>query len=353
MFYINTLTFLLVSRFVINQFRRNNPEITDKIYLFLASVALMLLTGLRGSKVGADTRGYIRNFLEMDGFSWKFALSEKSGRFESGYKLWTKLVGAITDSEVVFLVCSAALFALFLGIYINKNSKNRFLSIILYYTVSGFSFQLSGIRQALAMAIVLVSFDFIKERKFFRFLIIVFLASLFHKSAFAVIPMYFIAHIKMNFKNFLIFITTGILIWAFKLPLLDFANNVLGYEKSAIGFEGGAVYVVAMYSITILASYIYMNLLLKDEKNVVFFNITFFSLFIYILRYYVQIAERISFYYQFAFIILLPNVVESVEDDKTRRFLRVCVVVLSCALFVYRCIRGMENSFYYHFYWQN
>ena len=76
------------------------------------------------------------------------------------------------------------------------------------------------------------------------------------------------------------------------------------------------------------------------------------SLIIYILRYFVNFAERISFYYQFAFIILLPNLVESIEDKNTKKFIRLAVVVLSCALFGYRCIRGGPNMYYY-FFWQN
>lgn len=354
MFYINTLSFLLVLKYAFNLMGKDNEKKADRIYLFISSAILAFITGFRGKYVGADTMGYIRNFLKMDDYTWGYALSEKSGRFEIGYKFFTKLSGFFTDSENVFLLIVAVLFAVCLGIYIDKNSKNRFLSILLYYTVSGFSFQLSGIRQVCAMAIVLVSFEFIKERKLWKFLGAVLIASLFHKSSISVLPMYFIAYIKMNFKNFLVFLTSGILMWIFRQPFLDFANKVLGYDVSAIGFEGGAIYVVLMYAITIFVSYIYMNWLKnQDKNNVVFFNITFFSFFVYILRYFVQIAERVSFYYQFAFIILLPNIVEAIEDKKTRRFIKTGVVVLACFLFCYRCIRGMNSTHHYYFFWQN
>ena len=89
MFYINTLYFLLVLRYAFNLIGKNNLERADKFYLFFSSSILAFITGLTGKYIGADTVGYIRNFLKMDGYSWRYALSEKSGRFEIGYKIFT------------------------------------------------------------------------------------------------------------------------------------------------------------------------------------------------------------------------------------------------------------------------
>ncbi len=353
MFYINTMFTLLVMRYFMVGAGKNNPERADKVYLFIASGILAAITGLRGKYVGTDTLGYMNNFLRMDSYSWKYALSDRSGRFEWGYKLLTKLIGVITDNENVFLFIVAAIFAICLGIYINKNSKNRFLSILLYYTVSGFSFQLSGVRQSLAMGICLLSFEYIKQRKLFKFLVLAFIASLFHKSALALIPMYFVAYLKINLINFVLLSIAGIFACIYSTPLTHLVNTILGYEKQMIGFESGAIFVVIMYVITIMASYIYTNWLEKQDKhNTFFFNMTFVSLIIYILRYFIQIAERISYYYQFSFIILLPNLVESIEDDKTRHFIKTAVVILACALYGYRCIRGSNSTHHYYFFWQ-
>ena len=63
MFYIYTLSFLLVLRYAFNLMGKNNLEKADKFYLFFSSTILALITGLRGKYIGADTVGYIRNFL--------------------------------------------------------------------------------------------------------------------------------------------------------------------------------------------------------------------------------------------------------------------------------------------------
>lgn len=56
-------------------------------------------------------------------------------------------------------------------------------------------------RQAIAMSIMGIGFHFIKERKFFRYLTIVILATHFHETAILMLLLYFIYRFKFNFKN--------------------------------------------------------------------------------------------------------------------------------------------------------
>lgn len=355
MFFINTTFFLLVMRYAFNRWGEKDLKKADTAYLTFASIVLALLTGLRGKYVGSDTGVYMNNFLTMRRIPFFTAISEKSGRFEGGYKFLTRFVGIFTDSTVVFFCICAGIFAICLWIFINNNSKNKFMSIMLYFTVQGFSFQLSGVRQALAMGFVLISFEYMKQRKFWKFLFWVILGSLFHKSALAIIPMYFLAYFKINFKNFFFYVVVGFSVIVFRTIFVNLLGTLLGFEHylEGDGAQGGAIYVVLMYIVTIIIAYIYKEPFVKENKNnVLFFNMTFVSLIIYLLRYFVYIVERISFFYQFAFIILLPNVIESIPDKKTRNFVRACALFLACALYAYRCLRGGNSLYNYYFFWQ-
>ncbi len=355
MIYINTLAFLLVMRYTFNRWGIHNPEKSDKAFLWAGSVILAVITGIRHAVTGSDTKGYIASFKQFRKLPWDKVISETYDYYEIGYRAIMKAIGYITDNENVFFVIVALFFAFSLGIFITRNSKNRFMSFILYFTVGAFSFQISGIRQSLAMAIILFSFEYIKERKLVKFLITVFIAALFHKSAVVIIPMYFAAYIKMNILTFVMFILGGVGICIYATPLMQLFQSIFSkYEVYApIGFSGGGFVVILMYIITIVVSYMYMNSLEKQNKhNVFFFNMTFVSLLLYILRYFIGIAERISFYYQFAFIILLPNVIEAIPDGKTRKIVRACALVLACLLFGYRSLRAASPEFNYFFFWQ-
>lgn len=358
MFLVNTMFFLLVMRYTFNRWGEKNLKKADTAYLTCASVILALLTGLRGKYVGPDTTTYMANFLDMRRIPFFTAISEKTGRFESGYKFLTRFVGVFTDSTVVFFCVCAGIFAICLWIFINKNSKNKFMSIMLYFTVQGFSFQLSGVRQSLAMGFVLISFEYMKQRKFLKFLFWVILGSLFHKSTLAIIPMYFLAYLKMNFKNFFMYVIGCIFAIIYGTKIINLMYSFADFDRyiGEAGADGGAFYIVLMYLITIVVAYIYQSPFLKaNENNIMFLNITFVSFVIYILRYFMVLVERISYYYQFAFIILLPNVIESIPDKKTRNLVRACALFLACALLSYRCMRTNDGSmlYNYYFFWQH
>ncbi len=355
MVYINTMAFLLVLRYTFNQWGKGDLEKADKIFLWFGSAILAMLTGLRHYVTGSDTDSYTNSFKLFRKLPWKKALSEAHEYYEIGYRVFIKIIGYITDHENVFFTIIALFFAYSLGKYITKNSKNCFMSLMLYFTVGAFTFQITGMRQTMAMAILLFSFECIKERKLIKFLIIVFIASLFHQSALCIIPIYFAAYIKMNLISFSVFMLGGGIACVYSRPLISLFYKILGkYEHYGhTGFDGGAIFVVLMYAITIIVSYMFMNSLEKQDKhNVFFFNMTFVSLFIYVLRYFASIVERVGFYYQFAFIILLPNVIESIPDNATRRLVRTCALVLACLLFGYRSWRAASPEYHYFFFWQ-
>ena len=116
------------------------------------------------------------------------------------------------------------------------------------------------------------------------------------------------------------------------------------------GADGGAIFVVLMYVITIIVAYIYQEPYKKQNENAnFFFNMTFVSLMIYILRYFMVLVERISYYYQFAFLVLLPNVIESIPDKRTKNFIRGSALFFACSLLAYRCIR---SNYGFKFFWQ-
>ncbi len=355
MVYINTTAILLVLRYALNQWEKDNHEQADKVFLWIGSFILALLTGLRHSVTGSDTSGYIASFRQFRRLPWESVVDKAHDYYEVGYRVIMKIIGYITNHENVFFTILALFFAYSLGRFITKNSKNRFMSLMLYFTVGAFTFQITGVRQSLAMAILLFSFEYIKKRKLVKFLIIVIVASLFHQSAICIIPMYFLAYIKMNLISCAVFVLGGGIMCVYSRSLLQLFHSILGkYDHYGYsGFEGGAVFVVIMYLITIVVSYMFMKSLDKQDKhNVFFFNMTFVSLLLYILRYFVMIAERVGFYYQFAFIILLPNVIEAIPDDSTRKTVRTCALILACLLFGYRSLRVSSPEYYYYFFWQ-
>ena len=143
---------------------------------------------------GSDYFSYydLYNRLNNDGYI--------SRVIEPGYVLLNKilpsfyLVVAITSFLVTFS------YYYFFKKYVIPKYLPYALSI-LFLSVPSLIGQFSGIRNAIAINIFMFAWIFIVERKMFKFLIMIFLASLFHKSAFIMIPVYFLANPSEFSKN--------------------------------------------------------------------------------------------------------------------------------------------------------
>jgi hypothetical protein len=345
--YSGILYIILLLGYAKYQTKMFTQEKREKYFLILGSFPLVFITAFRSKEVGADTAVYYNHFLVASKVNWAKALDD---RFEKGFLIYQKILAVIFSEPQVIFIITAIFFGVVVAIYIKRNSTNGFLSLLLYYTVGQFSFQLTGMRQSIAMAILLLSTEFIKKRKLIPFILTVILAYYFHKSSLAFLPIYFFAYHKVNFRSFLVTVTAiGATVVLNKYFILLF-NFILGYEYN-IGKPEGGVFVVIMLALTILLCYFYSKPLLRQSNhNLLWFNITTVSLVIYVLRYFMQAAERISFYYQFGLIILLPNAINAIEDKKTRNVVYGVAIILACALFLYR-IRKTGVG-YYKFFWE-
>lgn len=354
--YVNVLVILLLIKYSLNHWPNIEQAKIQKIFLVVSSIILALFTGLRDQKTGADTWNYGTMFLTLRKYGdfWK-AVELRAKNGEYGYSFWSRFLGGITGNVNVYFTVTAAVFAVCLAIYIYKNSQNPFFSMILYYTVGMFGFQLTAVRQSMAMAVLLLSTEFIKEKKLIWFLITVYIASLFHNSALAFVLAYPIGYMKIDIRSFSLY-SIGFVFFAVygeKLTGLFISSNdnySMYTTGTAVSDDMGGITVIGMLLLTIVLCYIFKNQLLSRYKyNTIFFNLTVISLIIYILRYVTRIFERVSFYYQFAFIILLPNVIAAIPDDKTRKTVYTCAIVLACALFFYRY---QIKPSYYGFLWK-
>jgi hypothetical protein len=215
-------------------------------------------------------------------------------------------------------------------------------------TLGLFAFNLSGIRQSIAMAICLFSYKYIQERKLFKFLLIIFFAGLFHKSSIFFIPAWFIAFKKINTTNIFINFIVGIAILAFSKPLMLATSTLLELEYGIESANSGRIFFLIVMVITILSLIYRKNLLQANPNNIIFINLNFISAILWGMRLISRTAERPSFYYLFATIILLEQILVSLKNNQEKQLLIYVAVILSCILFIYRLSGSMiyPYSFY-------
>lgn len=169
-------------------------ELAKGTYCMLCGVALALVSGLR-FMVSTDYYNYWEGFLQSYFLTWE---DFSRVRFEKGYLSVSRLLSGFTLGHNILFATFAVLFATIISYYIYRRSANAWVSFSAFV---GFGFLYNSmcfLRQYTALMIMLFAFRYIEQRRFFRFAILVLLASTFHISAIVMLPFYFILHVPMN-----------------------------------------------------------------------------------------------------------------------------------------------------------
>lgn len=155
-------------------------------------------------------------------------LSSHIGLFNEPGIHFVSAVGRLfyNNGIVVILLSEIITVVLYVrGIY--KYSPLFSVSMILYLLMGEWTGTFNGIRQYLAAAIVFAGHRYIYDKKFFRYLLVVFIASLFHVTAWIMIIPYFFYNKKPGLKQvFFLAIGTAIITYSY-----DFIFNIIGSYK--------------------------------------------------------------------------------------------------------------------------
>lgn len=281
---------------------------------FLSILIVTFLVGLRGD-VEPDYRSYLDIFNKVS-FSNLFSVNS----VEIGYNYYNYIVKEFLLLPFQFVVFTVAFITIWLKFKFLKNNSPRYLiSFLLYYCSLLFLYDFIAIRQALAMSIFMISIPFIIERRFLKYLLCIFIASLFHISAVILFPLYFIINKKIN-NYFALFVLIGCLylnINEITFPIISFFSDLFSISSVSNKLE--------IYSLETEYSFISIRLLIfsfiflifkffnnKNEKFSLYFNIFLIGIVTStILNEVPQFSYRIKAYFVWADIILWVLLVEN------------------------------------------
>lgn len=172
-----------------------------KIFIIVAGFVWTCIVGLRVPSLGNDINGYYYYYDFCARDSYKTILTTyymgKYANFEIGYVLLCKTVDVFFHSKQALLFFAALAATVPVQIFLYRYSKNPWLSWVIYLGLpfSGVCY-FSGIRQNIALSIVLLATGFAKEKKIIPFSLLILLATTFHKTA----PIGFFIYLLMNLR---------------------------------------------------------------------------------------------------------------------------------------------------------
>ncbi|WP_227514005.1 EpsG family protein [Acinetobacter lactucae] len=219
---------------------------------FVPIFILILFFSIRDFTVGTDTITYTKFF--RDGLAPQYY--EFNPEVEVGYQFVEYLILNITHNYFwLFFFCSLIVVPSYFYI-IKKYSTNYILSIFIFITFGLYNFFFNGLRQGIAIAICFLALPFLLDKKILKYFIFVFIASLFHVSAWVMLFFYFLVHsrIKLEYKMISIIGISSIISG---LVINYLANSNKRYESYGQIDEASGGYLTLSFYI-VLGMFIYI-----------------------------------------------------------------------------------------------
>lgn len=340
---------------------RGSSAVKRKCYVYFIIVLSILQSGLRNWAVGSDTYQYYYRFEEAKQASWQNIFDSFVNWVgkDPFYQVFTKLFQFFCDDYQIFLLLVAAIFMLAVGHFIlNYTTKIRHavLAFVIYQAYFYGIFSV-GIRQTIAAAFLLWSFDYIKDRKFLIFLFLVLIAALFHITALVFLPLYFIANLKRVKLIFGLSLLGFPIIMYFKNELVLFSILISGTEERfamyAEQFERGGSVILTLFNIMLgIFALAISKFALKQNSMVLYFYNTFaVALFFYPLQWLNPNLARVSIYFAVVMMVWIPYLLDAISGNNLhqRQLIYLFTIVLFIGLTAYAIVSSGEE---YKFFWQ-
>ena len=344
---------LTLSPLVISYFypKLNTDNKVKKRYLIVCGAILVLFIGLRSKYLGSPDSLNYYGHMQRALLSTSWDLYYNPSGVETGFQLFVYILSKFFNSAQMLFVVTAAIYISSNFYCIYKNSDNIVLSIVMYITLGLMQFQMQGMRQAIAMSICLFSFELAKKKKFIPFVLLVVLATFFHRTAIVFVLTYIVTFLPYNLWILAAISICSVLAFAFSDVIVGIANTLFDAEYTQIIDSGGLVATAIYVIIIVLAMIFHRQALHKksDKTQTVIFYVTIIAFISYMMRYFgVGIAERISFYFMFGQVLLLPNTISNISPDY-KKATTIGVYVMCLLLFIYR-LNG-SDLIPYRFFW--
>lgn len=252
------------------------------------------------------------------------------------------------DLPQLYFIINSGVCIFFISSAVKKYSKNPWMSMILFVTFPLFYLNsFSVIRNFSAIAIVFYANRFILEKKLFKYIFAIIIASQFHKSALIGIVFYPLNNIKLtNLRLIFLLLMTPIISQIMKISVLLFTPQYSIYLNKTTKQEGTKAILVMLFLgliITLVKKYIKI-------KNAAEIVLTFYNNFIYGLLIYVMFFEtgtmghRLSLYGTICSIILIPEIIDLFKSKKERLMLKV-IVYLFFSIFFFYIIKAGSSTY--------
>lgn len=307
----------------------------DKISIIAFFTIMIVVLSLRGIETGTDLQAYFGTFNKISTLSFN-NLMNYSEKDELLFYFLNKIISLIGGNFQFFLfICSLISILPILFLY-RKEHKNSILTISLFLIVAPFSMFFSGLRQSLALGIIAVAFNFIKKKKLFKFILLVIIASYFHKSAIFCLILYPIYHAKITNKWLIFVIPIMSVIFICRVQIF---SVILQFISTNFYEAYNYIKPTGAYSILILLILFAIYSYLLPDKNKIdkdFIGLRNFLLLAICIQFFASINPqimRINYYVLLFIPLLIPRIKEYCKEENKKLVNSLEIIMIAFFIF--------------------
>lgn len=325
-----------------------------KLLIIFFSFFLILDSGLRNIAVGADTYQYWVNFQSVLGTplgelwnNWINAYGK-----DPFYPLFMGVFQLALPHYRFFLIFVAVFFFWSLGRFIYRHVPTLNQVIVSYTLYMGLYygfFSITGIRQTIAIAIIMFSYDLLMNKKLIPAALLLVFAAQFHSSSYIFFMAFLIPFVNFRkFRNVMVPVTLVLIILAYV-----FRNQILSFLLLESGLEGrfgsylsenneGFSFVMfGLYSVVMVLLFFFRKNLMQSKEISQFVMMYIIGFLLMSTAFIDNTAVRISFPFTISLYVLIPEMVSYLKLKQK--------YAITIILFLLLMIPSITE---YKFYWQ-
>ena len=213
--------------------------------------------------------------------------------------------------------------------------------------------EFNAVRQCLAGAFVFAGYRFLRDKRFWPYLLCVMLAFLCHQSAILMIVPFFLVNRKVNIPNFLLLVVGTAAIAVAESFVFSVTESIL--ETSLEGTDAYLTTQVNIFRVLVgVAPAVFFAAVLrvrvKNPENAFYFNLLLFHAAISVATAGSAYYARYTIYTQPFLCIAIPELSKALPE-RSRKQISVVILVLYCLFWLYE-LQNSSSLRVFHWIWQ-
>lgn len=325
---------------------------SNRLFILVASLGLFLLAALRTPDFGNDTFRYVQNYNNYSNTDFSIYLNNflHYETKDPGFHLFSKILSMSGMNGQGWLATLSIMFILPFSIFVKNHSINPYLSYVALISLGYFFFTLTGLRQSIALGIVLLSYEHLLKNNSLTFVGYILVASIFHSSALIFLLAYPFSYLKFSKLKYVVGAVVALLISMLFGEFIRILVNTVGWTENLKEYANREV--TLNYTGFIIQFLIMIFVLNKEKKlnfnfkknnsyglmlNLLFLGIIFQSFSTVIAEFF-----RVSMYFSIFSVALIPN---SINIEKYSKNASLVYFLILIFLLIYIYISGSYSGF--------